>query len=141
MRLSTAFFIAGAVTYVTVIFLLVLIGLENMVGVALILSVLGWFFFVRGSNLHDYEKEDNKKITEEYLNGLKTFGKEQDGTYCDRWQFSIIPIRNRKGDTEIVKWSFCLFDEVDGDNIRVKYVETVGELQAIYKAISDEELI
>ena len=29
-------------------------------------------------------------ITEKDLNKLQKFGKETDGSYCDRWEFSII---------------------------------------------------
>ena len=82
--------------------------------------------------------EENRAITIEELRKLKSFGQEQDGSFCDRWQFSIYPIKDVND--KIIKFSFCLFDEVDGAPTRIKYVKTMKDLSTVYKAISDKEV-
>ena len=70
------------------------------------------------------------------LDKLETFGKEEDGTYCDRWEFSIIPSRRFKG-----KWDFCHFNEVNGDLYYIKTLNDMDDLRNVYKAITDKELV
>ena len=82
--------------------------------------------------------EDNDLITEEKLDALESFGKQQDGIYSDWFEFSIIPIKDK--DDKIIKWSFCLFEEVDGTNIRICYVTKMEEIKDLYKAITKKEL-
>lgn len=71
-------------------------------------------------------------ITEEQLDSLLEFGKEEDGSYCDRWQFSI---KKKFG-----KWNFYLFCEVDGALTHVKVLKDFEDLKNVYKAITDQEL-
>ena len=74
-------------------------------------------------------------ITEEQLDSLKSFGKERDGYYCDRWKFSIIA-KNE----ELTKWAFCLFSEYDGSSFRIKLLKDFDDLKQVYFAIENEEL-
>lgn len=71
-------------------------------------------------------------ITEEQLKTLAAFGKEKDGSYCDRWQFSII----NSGD----RWDIYLFDEVDGSNRFLKYLKDFDDLKYVYRAITNNKL-
>lgn len=96
----------------------------------------GWIFFFIG--LYFQQEEDSAFITEKDLNKLTCFGRENDGSYCDRWEFSIVPIKDK--DKKITKWVFCFFNEVDGSTIRIKNVKTMKELKLIYEAVSDKPL-
>lgn len=80
--------------------------------------------------------DENTPITEKYLNSLKSIGREQDGSYSDRWHITIIPdhLSNKN------RWRFCIFSEVDGSNTFVKYVSTKVQLKKIYNAVTDKEL-
>ena len=71
-------------------------------------------------------------ITEKELDGLAAFGKEEDGSYCDRWQFSI-----RQDDNRTI---FSLFSEVDGSTWFIKYLKDLDDLKNVYHAITDKEL-
>ena len=71
-------------------------------------------------------------ITEKELDGLAAFGKEEDGSYCDRWQFSI-----RQDDNRTI---FSLFSEVDGSTWFIKYLKDLDDLKNVYHAITDYEL-
>ena len=72
-------------------------------------------------------------ITEEELKSLQAFGKEEDGSYCDRWAFSIKNLGQG--------WVFCHFNEVNGDLYPIKKLKDMADLKRVYEAISDEELI
>ena len=72
-------------------------------------------------------------ITEKYLNTLKTFGKEADGSYCDRWEFSIVKSWNDE-------WDLCHFRELDGALYYIKTLKDIADLKNVYKAIKDKEL-
>lgn len=78
-------------------------------------------------------KELRYLVTEENLSKLATFGKEEDGSYCDRWMFSIRKIGDR--------WSFNFFSEVDGSEYHIKYLRDMKDLKTVYKAISNNELL
>ena len=71
-------------------------------------------------------------ITEKELDSLAAFGKEEDGSYCDRWQFSI-----RQDDNRTI---FSLFSEVDGSTWFIKYLKDLDDLKNVYHAITDYEL-
>lgn len=74
-------------------------------------------------------------ITEEQLDSLKSFGKEEDGYYCDRWKFSIMTDNKEK-----TRWGFWLFSEVDGSNRFIKYLKDFDDLKKVYFAIENKEL-
>jgi len=74
-------------------------------------------------------------ITEKELDKLHDFSKESDGSYCDRWEFSIIESNRFKG-----KWDFCHFCEVDGALYYIKTLKDMVDLKNVYKAITDKEL-
>jgi hypothetical protein len=74
-------------------------------------------------------------LTEKDLDRLQTFGKETDGTYCDRWEFSIVKSTRSKG-----KWNLCHFCEVDGALYYIKTLKDMADLENVYKAITDVEL-
>jgi hypothetical protein len=74
-------------------------------------------------------------ITEKDLDKLQTFGKETDGSYCDRWEFSIIKSNRLKG-----RWDLCHFCEVDGGLYYIKTLKDMADLKSVYKAITDKEL-
>ena len=82
--------------------------------------------------------ESKEPITIEKLREFKSFGQEQDGSFCDRWEFSIYPIKDVND--KIIKFSFCMFDEVDGATTRVRYITTMKQLHDLYRAITDKEL-
>ena len=73
---------------------------------------------------------------QEELDKLKTFGRENDGNYCDRWEFSIV--KNICSKTE--QWDFCHFNEVDGSLYFIKHLKDIDDLRNVYKAITDKEL-
>lgn len=72
-------------------------------------------------------------ITEKQLDTLKTFGREEDGEYCDRWKFSI-----KKSEND--SWGFYFFNEVDGSLFFIKRLKDFDDLKNIYHAITDMEL-
>ena len=78
------------------------------------------------------EHKSKHNLTEKELNTLADFGKEEDGSYCDRWQFSIIKYGNG--------YAFYLFNEVDGSNRFIKKLKDFDDLKNVYKAITDKEL-
>jgi hypothetical protein len=75
-------------------------------------------------------------ITDSDLEKLADFGKEENGEYCDRNQFSIFP-RNK----ERTHWELRLFCEVDGVTFHVKYLKDIDDLKNVYHAISNSELV
>jgi hypothetical protein len=75
-------------------------------------------------------------ITTEQLDGLESFGKENDTTYSDRYEFSIVK-SVRKPDF----WDFCHFDEVDGSLFYIKTLRDIDDLKKVYEAITDKELV
>ena len=74
-------------------------------------------------------------ITEALLYKLKSFYKESDGSYCDRWEFKIVDSKRFKG-----RWDFCHFDEVDGSLFYIKTLKDMSDLENLYKAITNREL-
>ena len=74
-------------------------------------------------------------ITDKDLDKLQKFGKESDGSYCDRWEFSIIKSNRFKG-----RWDLCHFCEVDGALYYIKTLKDMADLKNVYKAITDKEL-
>jgi len=74
----------------------------------------------------------NGKITEEQLETLKEFGKEEDGSYCDRWEFSIKKYYD--------DWAFWHFNEVNGDLYFIKKLKSMEDLKNVYKAITNKPL-
>lgn len=74
-------------------------------------------------------------ITENELDKLQIFGKETDGSYCDRREFSIVKSNRFKG-----MWNLCHFCEVDGDLYYIKTLKDMADLKNVYKAITDKEL-
>lgn len=71
-------------------------------------------------------------ITIKELNSLEAFGKEKDGSYCDRWQFEI-----KKVDKQ---WCLFFFSEVDGKNWFIKKLKDLADLKNVYHAITNNEL-
>lgn len=78
-------------------------------------------------------------VSEKELDKLKSFGREgASGSYSDWWMFSLIPNKNGRG--EVNRWSFCLFNEVDGKTTFVRYVDNMQQLKDVYKGITDKQL-
>jgi hypothetical protein len=75
-------------------------------------------------------------ITDSVLEKLASFGKEEDGCYCDRWQFSIYP-KNK----ERTAWELRFFSEWDGSTWHIKYLKDLEDLKNVYKAITNDELL
>jgi hypothetical protein len=73
-------------------------------------------------------------LTEQELKGLLDFGKEEDGDYCDRWQFTI-----RRNPNSSV-WSFYFFNEVDGELFFIKKLKDLEDLKNVYHAITNKVL-
>lgn len=73
-----------------------------------------------------------KMITEEQLETLKEFGKEEDGSYCDRWEFSI---KKHYDD-----WCFWHFNEVNGELYFIKKLKSMEDLKNVYRAITNKPL-
>ena len=75
-------------------------------------------------------------ITEDDLNKLESFGRESNGDYSDRRDFSIIKSKRNPG-----KWIFCHFCEVDGSLYTIKTLKDMDDLRNVYNAITDEDLV
>jgi hypothetical protein len=60
-------------------------------------------------------------IEQIWLDHLETFGKEKDGSHCDRWEF-------------------CYFCEVYGALYYIKTLKDMPDLKNVYKAITYREL-
>ena len=103
------------------------LGVVNLAGVVASIALLD-------------KAHDDRPITNEELQKLTCVGREQDGSYSDRWQVDIKPVYDNKKDKNLIKWAFCLFDETDGKTFRVKYVETMSQLKKIYEAVTDNKL-
>lgn len=73
-------------------------------------------------------------ITEKKLDNLKSFGKEDDGTYCDRYQFSIIPNKNK------TSWKLYYFNEINGDLSFIKTLEDMNDLNTVYEELTKKQL-
>ena len=65
-------------------------------------------------------------IHEEELLKLKTFGREKDGSFSDRWKFSIIST-DKTNDV----WTLFLFSEVDGSLTYLKRLDDMDDLKNI----------
>ena len=74
-------------------------------------------------------------ITEKDLDKLQNVGKEVDGSYCDRRQYSIVQSNRFKG-----KWDLCHFCEVDGALYYIKTLKDMKDVKKVYEAITDKEL-
>jgi hypothetical protein len=72
------------------------------------------------------------RISDKDLDSLLDFGKESDGSYCDRDRFSICHVGNET--------CFYLFNEVDGSEWFVKELKDFEDLKQLYKAITNKEL-
>ena len=72
-------------------------------------------------------------IIEKELDKLKSFGKENDGSYSDRYQFSIIPVGK--------KWNLYSFEEVNGDIEYIKTLKDMEDLKETYFYITNKELL
>jgi len=71
-------------------------------------------------------------ITEENLNKLADFGKEQDGSYSDRWQFKIVPVNHRR-----TIWDLYLCGENGNEMTLVKRLYSMEDLEEFYYILSD----
>ena len=71
-------------------------------------------------------------ITEQELDKLADFGKVKDGSYCDGWQFSIVPKNHKR-----TMWDFYLFNELNGDLTFIKQLEDITDLEEIYYMLSE----
>ena len=80
----------------------------------------------------------NTPINEETLSKLKAFGREYDGSFSDRADFSIVPTKNRSG--EVIDWYLTTFNEVDGSRHIIKRLRSLNDLKRIYEVITDKEL-
>lgn len=88
------------------------------------------------SNLEDVDKKT--PVSEKELDKLHSFGREKEGSYSDWCDFSIVPETNKN--KSVIRWSFCLFNEVDGKTTFVRYVDNMQQLKDVYKGITDKEL-
>ena len=73
------------------------------------------------------------KIKTEELDNLKSFGKEDDRTYSDRYRFSIIKVGK--------KWNLYSFEEIGGDIEYIKTLKDIDDLKETYFYITNKELI
>lgn len=73
-------------------------------------------------------------ITEKDLLELKTFGKEKDGSFSDRWQFAIIQSCDKK------YWEFYYESEVDGDLTYITKLDDMDDLRDTYFQITNKKL-
>ena len=111
-------------------------------GVVLIINseIVGWVFVIANAfgiilNIINLKHlPDERKITVGLLRALKCVGEEQDGSFSDWWEVSIVPAPERDS------WSFCHFNEVDGSRTHIKYVNTMQELKDAYVLLMGEEL-
>ena len=71
-------------------------------------------------------------LTIKELNSLEAFGKEKDGSYCDRWQFEIRKVNNA--------WCLNFFSEVDGKTWFIKKLKDLADLKNVYRAITNNDL-
>jgi len=74
-------------------------------------------------------------ITDEQLKNLSAFGKESDGTYCDRWQFSIEPCNEER-----TLWNLVFFNEVRGSKWFIKKLKDMDDLRNVYHSITNSKL-
>ena len=66
-------------------------------------------------------------ITDSDLCKLASFGKEKDGEYCDRWEFSICPMNKDR-----TKWILMNFCEVYGtSDSTIKVLEDMDDLKFV----------
>jgi len=82
-------------------------------------------------------------ITEEELDTLDTFGRENDGCYSDRWEFAILPsnrLSRKERKLPTTKWMLCFESEVDGALCLIKYLKDFDDLKNVYHAITDNKL-
>jgi hypothetical protein len=87
-------------------------------------------------SLSDIDKKT--PVSEKELDKLHSFGREESGSYSDWCDFSIVPETNKHG--SVTRWSFCLFNEVDGKTTFVRYVDNMQQLKDVYKGITNKEL-
>jgi hypothetical protein len=132
MKNSVSCEIIGTIILVLSVFFLIF---TKSVVVFFVVFMLGTLFLAFASHLELNESE-NIPITEEELNKLSCVGREPDGTYSDRWDYVIKPIKNTDD------WAFCFLDETgERSDILIKRVKTMTELRKIYEAVSDEPLV
>jgi len=74
-------------------------------------------------------------LTEEELLNLKSFGKEDDGSFSDRWEIVLRP-KNKKR----TMWKMYAFDEVDGSEEFLIDVNSMDELNDYYFNITNKNL-
>lgn len=76
-------------------------------------------------------------ITEQELDNLAEFSKAKDGSYCDGWEFSIVPKNHKR-----TMWDFYLFNEVNGELTFIKQLDDMEDLEETYYMLSNpkEEL-
>jgi len=74
-------------------------------------------------------------ITEQELNTLADFGKESDGSYCDRSDYSIARVNGGKSN-----WGLYDFDEVDGKLDLIKELTDFEDLKDTYFLVTYQEL-
>lgn len=75
-------------------------------------------------------------ITDSELEKLADFRLEKDGTYCDRWEFTISP--NNKERTD---WRIGFHCEIDASVYHIKNLKDMEDLKNVYHAISNSELV
>jgi hypothetical protein len=123
--LVSTFFLVGTLFFTT-----------TLVEIILIVLVFFLLFVIAGRNYLRYCH--SVTITEEKLSKLKAFGREDDGSFSDRAEFSIVPFINSEGIA--VDWYLTTFDEVDGSRHIIKRLRSLNELKRIYEILTDKEL-
>lgn len=76
-------------------------------------------------------------ITEVELNNLRDFGQEKDGSFSDRYQFSIVPENHKH-----TEWSLYSISEINDDMEIIKHLEDLEDLKDTYYMLTspNEEL-
>jgi len=101
------------------------------------LLILLFLAIIASTNYQRYTH--SKPINAETLSELKSFGQEEDGSFSDRAEFSIVPSKNRKG--EVIEWHLMSFNEVDGSRHHIKRLQSLNDLKRIYEVLTNNELV
>lgn len=108
----------------------------TLVEILLIVLVFFLLFVIAARNYLRYCH--SVTITEKTLSKLEAFGREDDGSFSDRAEFSIVPAKNYAG--EVIYWYLTTFDEVDGSRHIIKRLRSLNDLKRTYEVLTDNEL-
>ena len=118
------------------LFILTLFLATTLVEILLIILVFFLLLVIAAKNYLVYCH--SVTITEETLSKLEAFGKEDDGSFSDRADFTIVPTKNRSG--EVIDWYLTTFNEVDGSRHIIKRLRSLNDLKRIYEVLTNKEL-